>query len=136
MKPTPEQEAQLAELPFAVLALTLASDTNLHEEEIAAAQRGLNTLDIGELMSAVSATEHSPTELFEMAWLEDDPRETIANRAALLSSVFGPARARMLCEELALLSRLVGAASDRPLRGRDRLAYVVAAERALGVSPS
>ncbi len=136
MKPTPEEETQLAELPFAVLAVTLACDTNLRDEEIAAAQRGLNSLDIGDLLSLVEATGHSPTELFEMAWLEDDPRRTVAERTAVLSAVFGPSRAEDLRRELALLSRLVGAASDRPLRGKDRLAFVRAAEHALGVYPS
>jgi len=134
--PKADEVAQLAELPFAVIALALANDTNLCDEEIAAAQRALNALDLRELMYAVREADHSPTELFELAWLEDDPSSTVAARAALMSTLFSPGRARELCEELAILARLVSAASDRPLRGQDRSTFVRAVDDALGISAS
>jgi hypothetical protein len=131
---TRDQEAELAELPFQVIALALARDTQLRDEEIAAAQRALNALDLAELMRAVRGADHSPTELFELAWLEDDPAAAVSARAERLTAHFGPRRARALREELALLARLVSAASDRPLRGRNRATFVRAVERALDVN--
>ena len=63
-----KKPSSIAEMPFLVIATALARDTELCDEEIEAAQRGLNDLDMPELMAAVQSVEHSPTELFELAW--------------------------------------------------------------------
>ncbi|MEM9196134.1 MAG: hypothetical protein AAGF12_43620, partial [Myxococcota bacterium] len=131
--PTPDATQELAELPFLTLAVALASDTNLSDEEIAAAQRGLNGLDLDELMVAVRDADHSPTELFEFAWLEDNPADRARAQVKLLASCFGEERADALVEELGVLVRLVSAASDRPLRGQSREVFARRAERALGL---
>jgi hypothetical protein len=117
--PTAADQERLAELPFVVLALALARDTELTDEEIAAAERGLNTLDIPELMTAVRSMSHSPTELFELAWLEEPPEQAVSQGSALLPSLFGDARAVALRRSLLELADRVTSASDRPLRRSD-----------------
>ena len=98
------------------MATVLARDTNLTDAEIGAAQAALNGLDIPELMAAVSAAPHSATELFELAWLDDDPASSLAGRTHLLFDLFGDERGEVLRRQLLGLARIVADASTRPLR--------------------